>query len=131
MPESEHAISEFISEIETARYERNDIIHRVWRATEAPEIKELVQLRLGQSERTIRRVSPTSMMAVATRMIDLTFELADWKTRSTRVRQRRFATSVGIRPQLPALGNPPRTSTKDVEKMRERQARHRTDPSKT
>src|SRR5262249_22735673 len=35
MPESEHAISEFVSEFEAARYERNDINHRIWRSTEA------------------------------------------------------------------------------------------------
>ena len=129
IPESEHAILEFITEVESARYERNDIIHRIWRATEAPEIKELVRLQLGQPERSIRRVSTRGMMALATKMIDLTFELADWKTRSTQIRQRRFAARVGIRPQLPALPSPPRTSPKDIEKLPERQQRHRTDSS--
>jgi hypothetical protein len=127
MPESKHAISEFISDIEAVRYERNDIMHRIWRATEAPEIKELVQLQLGEPEKSIRRVSSTGMMSLANKMVDLTFELADWKTRSTQIRQRRFAASAGIRPPLPALPNAPRVSVKDIEKLRERQARQRTD----
>jgi hypothetical protein len=37
MPENEHAISEFTSEVAAARYERNDIMHRIWRTTEAAE----------------------------------------------------------------------------------------------
>jgi hypothetical protein len=127
MSESEHAISEFISEISAARYERNDIMHRIWRTTEADEVKELVDLQLGEPEKPIRRVTAKSMRDLATKMIDLTFELADWKMRSNRIRQRRFASSHGIRPPPPALPSPPRTSAKDVTKMRERQARHRAD----
>jgi len=125
MPESEHAISEFVSEVDAARYERNDIMHRIWRATDAPEIKELVEIRLGEPEKTVRKVSAPSMMALATKMIDLTFEMADWKMRSNQSRNRRFASSFGIRPQLPELPRPPRTSPKDAQKMRERLARHR------
>ena len=129
IPENEYAISEFISEVEACRYERNDIMHKIWRTTEAAEVKELVDLQLGEPEKSIRRVTAKSMMDLATKMIDLTFELADWKMRSNLVRQRRFASSLGIRPPPPALPSPPRISAKDVKKTHERLARHRADSS--
>jgi hypothetical protein len=118
LAESEHAISEFIQEVDAARSERNDIIHKIWRGTEAVDTKELVEMRRGEPEKSIRRVTAKSMMALATKMIDLTFEMADWKMRSNQVRQRRFASSRGIRPPLPALPTPPRTSSLDLEKRR-------------
>lgn len=130
MPESEHAISEFISEVEACRYERNDIMHKIWRTTEAAEVRELVDLQLGEPEKSIRRVTAKGMMDLATKMIDLTFELADWKMRSNQTRQRRFAASRGIRPPPPALPTPPRTSAKDATKMHERLARHRAESSR-
>ena len=125
MPDSEHAIAEFISEVASARSERNDIIHRIWRSTEAVDTKELVELRRGEPEKTIRRVSTKSMMALANRIIDLTFELADWKVRSTVVRQRRFGASIGIRPPNIAPPKPPRTSPRDLEKRTQRGIRQR------
>ncbi len=117
--DSKHAIAEFIREVSAARSERNDIIHKIWRSTEAVDTKELVDMRRGEPEKPIRRVTAKSMMALATRMIDHTFEMADWKMRSNQVRQRRFASSLGIRPPLPALPTPPRTSPRDLERRRQ------------
>jgi hypothetical protein len=125
MPESQCAIAEFISEISSARSERNDIIHRIWRSTEAADTKELVVLRRGAPEKAIRRVTAKSMMALATRMIDLTFEMADWKVRTTVVRQRRFGLSLGIRPVQAPPPSPPRTSPRDLERQRQRASRQR------
>jgi hypothetical protein len=113
MDESKHAISEFISEVSAARYERHDIIHKIWRATDAAESKDLVALRPGEAEKIIRRVTAKSMMALATKMVDLTLEMADWKMRVNQLQQRQFASSRGIRPPPVALPSPPRTSLKD------------------
>jgi hypothetical protein len=33
MPRYRYAIAEFVSEVDSARYERNDIIHGIWRPT--------------------------------------------------------------------------------------------------
>src|SRR5271155_3873784 len=37
IPELKNSVSEFTSEVSSARYERNDIIHGLWRSTDVPE----------------------------------------------------------------------------------------------
>jgi hypothetical protein len=38
MPGNKHAIHDFINEIFSARGERNDILHRMWRSTDSPAL---------------------------------------------------------------------------------------------
>ncbi len=45
MPESSNAIAEFFAELYSARPERNEIVHRTWRATDTPGSQSV-----GQSE---------------------------------------------------------------------------------
>jgi hypothetical protein len=113
MPETENAIAEFAGEIGEARKAQNDIMHKIWRRSDTEEARELVDLRLGEPEQSVRRVTPSSMMELANTMIDLTFELADWKMRHSQILQRRLARSAALRPGFPQLPDPPRVSVKD------------------
>jgi hypothetical protein len=79
LPEYSQGISDFISEIFSAREERNDILHRMWRSTDTPEIKALVERYHDKPELEKRRVSPSSMIDTATRLLDLAMELGDWQ----------------------------------------------------
>jgi tryptophan 2,3-dioxygenase len=113
MPESKNAIGEFADEIGEVRKARNDIMHKIWRRSDTEEARELVDLRLGEPEQSVRRVTPSGMRELANKMIDLTFELADWKMRHAQILRRRFARSVGVRPSFPQLPAPPRVSARD------------------
>jgi hypothetical protein len=112
MPEYRHAIAEFISAVDSARYERNDIIHGIWRPTDTPDTHAIVEI-LDGAEKEKRRVTAQSMMGLATRLLDLTLELADWKMCFNAMVHRLAASLPGIpsRPIQPP--NPPRRSLKD------------------
>lgn len=113
MPESKHALADFFSEIFSARDERNDILHRMWRSTESPDVKALVEISHDAAELEKRRVTSQSMRGTANRLLDLAIELGDWKMRFNDARLRQSAASPGI-PTLPAWQRPaPRTSPKD------------------
>jgi hypothetical protein len=79
MPGNKHAIHDFINEIFSVRDERNDILHRMWRSTESPEVKILVEVSHDAPELEKRRVTAQSMRATADRLLDLAIELGDWK----------------------------------------------------
>jgi hypothetical protein len=112
LPEYRYAISEFTSEISSARHERNDIIHGLWRSTDAPEIKAIVDVGdTGDKEK--RRVTAQSMTRLANQMLDLSLELADWKMCVNQSQLARSAASPGMPPPRILLPNPPRRSEKD------------------
>lgn len=79
LPQYSKGISDFISEIFSARDERNDILHQTWRSTESPEMKALVKLAHDKPEVEKRRVTAGTMAETATRLLDLALELGDWK----------------------------------------------------
>jgi hypothetical protein len=113
MKEHKNAIAEFISEVFAAREERNDIIHRIWRVTDSAETLDLVEVRHEQPERTVRRVNAKGMLALADQMVDLAYELADWKmfcNAHLDYRLRRAAKRLSHKVQPPI---PPRTSSRD------------------
>ena len=65
IPTSKNAIAEFISAIELARYERNDIIHATWRPTETPETLAIIELLDDGTEKIKRQVTAPSMLRLA------------------------------------------------------------------
>jgi hypothetical protein len=105
MPEDRDGISDFISEIFSARDERNDILHRMWRSTDSLEVKALVEITHDKPELERRRVTPSSMKETANRLLDLAIELGDWKMRSNITQSFRSSASPG-RP-IPPIGLPP------------------------
>jgi hypothetical protein len=120
LPKSEYAIAEFISEVHAARVERDAIIHRIWEKTDTAEEKKLIDPR-HWIKRAPKRTTDKTMMALATRMIDLTFELGDWKMLSNQARMRQQAASRGMPTLLGPLPNPPRVSQKDEQVRMKRQ----------
>jgi hypothetical protein len=113
MPENANAIADFISEIFSAREERNDILHRMWRQTETPDVKALVEVTRDAPELLKRKVTAKSMRDTADHLLDLAIELGDWKLRANDALLRRSAASPGIS-HLPAWHHSaPRTSPKD------------------
>jgi hypothetical protein len=116
MPGHENGIGEFVSEVNGARDERNAIIHRLWsNIAGSPEEKALVDPR-RLTTAAPRKVTAKSMRNLATRMIDLTFELSDWKMLNNDIRRRQWLASHG-KPPLPVPPPiPPRTSPKDQPK---------------
>jgi hypothetical protein len=112
MPNDAAAISSYISEVFSARDERNDILHRMWRSTDTPEVKALVEISHDAPEFEKRRVTAQSMRATANRLLDLAIELCDWKMRSNSVQLNRSASSPGM-PRQPSWEPPaPRPSGK-------------------
>jgi len=113
MPANKHAIHEFVSEIFSARNERNDILHRMWRSTDTPEVKVLVEVSHDAPELEKRRVTAQSMRATADRLLDLAIELGDWKMTYNNALIRRSVRAPGI-PAPPVFQeNAPRLSPKD------------------
>jgi len=114
LPEHENAIAGFINEINVARSRRNEIAHSIWRSTEHAEVKRLVKL-IGPThpEKELRRVTTSSMMKLADQLIDLTFEMSDWKMLASQSQMRRFAVASGVQPPKGPLPKPPRISHKD------------------
>jgi hypothetical protein len=94
LPTDAKGINNFISEIYSARDERNDIMHRTWRSTDSPEIKALVKITNDAPELEKRRVTAKGMIATADRLLDLALELSDWKMRV-------YATLVARQPASP------------------------------
>jgi hypothetical protein len=126
IPHHESAITEFISEVHAARKERNDMIHRMWGTTETDYKKILIDMRHWIKQRPPRRVTADKMMALATKMIDLVWELVDWKVLSDHLRLRQFGPMRGIKnPPLGPLPDPPRTSSKDAERREEKRRQQR------
>lgn len=115
MPEHEHAIAEYISEVNAARVERNDIIHRLWMPTDSPEAKNLISPR-HPANKTPRRVTTKSINALVLRIIDLIFELSDWHRLSNDVRRRQWLALHGKLQPPTAPPNAPRISAKDQRK---------------
>lgn len=113
LPRHENAISEFISEVHSVRELRHKIIHGIWRRTESSEAKELLDVRHWKPEKPAHRVTAKSMLALANQMIDLSFEMGDWKILTTHAHWHRSIASHGIPSPLGALPNPPRRSSKD------------------
>lgn len=127
LPKHECAIAEFVGEIKTARNERADVMHRVWGTTDTDKEKMLIELRdWKKQKRPPKRTTAAEMMTLATKMIDLMFELVDWKTLSDHVRLRQSALP-GANLSFGPLPDPPRTSSKDEEREDEirRQRRQR------
>jgi hypothetical protein len=125
LPKRECAISEFVGEIKTARNERADVMHRVWGTTDTDEEKMLIELRdWTKQNRPPKRTTPAEMMTLANKMIDLMFELVDWKTLSDCVRLRQ-SVPPGINPSFGPLPDPPRTSSKDEEREEEMRQQRR------
>jgi hypothetical protein len=116
MPDHKNAIAEFASEVKSARYERNDIIHGLWRATETPEIKAIVNITHNTPEKEKRRVTDKSMMRLANQLLDLAIELGDWKMAFNTAHPQQSASSPGM-PQPPIWNaTPPRRSARDPQK---------------
>ncbi len=112
MPESSNAIAEFFGELYSARSERNEIVHRTWRATDTPEVKALVKVKHNEPEEHVRSVTPKGMIALADRLLNLAIELGDWKMASNNAQLRRSASApMSATPVWPL--NAPRTSAKD------------------
>jgi hypothetical protein len=122
LPKHECAIAEFVGEVKTAREERADVMHRSWGTTDTDDEKMLIELRDWKQQRPPKRTTSAEMMALATKMIDLTWEFVDWTTLSAQVRLRQSAlpgTKFG------PLPDPPRTSTKDTQREEERRQQRR------
>jgi hypothetical protein len=128
LPEHESAIDEFIGEIRKAREERADVIHRVWGTTDTDHEKVLIDPRHWKL-RPPKRTTANKMMELATRMIDLTFELVDWKALSDQAQLRQSASLRGIDLRGP-LPDPPRTSLKDKERREKLRRQRREEPKK-
>ena len=87
----------------------------MWGTTNRDREKMLIDIRPWKG-RSPKRVSVDKMMALATKLIDLTFELVDWKELSDHVHLRRLAAARGVNLPLRPLPDPPRTSSKDEER---------------
>jgi hypothetical protein len=124
LPNHECAIAEFVNEIKTARNERADVMHRAWGTTDTDDQKLLIDPRHWKKQRPPKPTTPAKMMALATKMIDLTFELTDWKVLSDQVHLRRSVLP-GTNLSFGPLPDPPRTSAKDAERINELRQRRR------
>jgi hypothetical protein len=110
-----YVIADFIAEVAAARDERHAIIHSIWGKTDTDEAKTLLDYRVWKSTRPVKRVTSKSMMALATQMIDLGFELSDWVNLRTAVHYNRRPASRGISLPPTPLPIPPRASDLDYE----------------
>lgn len=131
LPNHKHAIAEFISECHSARTERDDITHRLWASTESPAVKVLID-ETFRGKRKERRVTAASMMALATRLIDLGWELADWSALAFQPQylqliQRAASLGMPTPPDLPTT--PPRVSAKDARENKQRRQDRQPGPS--
>jgi hypothetical protein len=113
LPQHKHAIAECIRDVNRARDERAEIIHRVWERTDSEEVKVLIDPRHWMKRKPLRRVTSESMMTLATSMIDLAFELSDWKMISSQILMGQPALVRGERQQRRPIPSPPRTSKMD------------------
>ena len=116
MPDHKNAIAEFASEVKSARHERNDIIHGLWRATETPEIKAIVEITHDTPEKEKRRVTDKSMMRLASQLLDLAIELGDWKMAFNTAHHQQPASSPGMSPPPIWHATPPRRSERDPQR---------------
>jgi hypothetical protein len=114
IPTSKHAIAEFTSDVHAALNERNDIIHRIWEGSDDPNVKILAEIRDWMPSKAPKRVTDKTLMALAMRMIDLVWELQDWRDLVSQIRMRQPYASHGTLPPLPPLPSPPRSSHKDA-----------------
>lgn len=115
-----HAITDFITEVAAARDERHAIIHSIWGKTDMQEAKTLLDYRVWRPTRPAKRVTATSMMALATRMIDLGFELSDWVNLRTAVHYNRWPASRGTAFPTPLPAPPPTSDLDYQERLRRR-----------
>jgi hypothetical protein len=78
-PQHLEAIDSFAAEVVASRARRNSVVHSVWMKGPDETTKVLVDPRewKGQISETIGH---TDIKALADSLIDLTFELSDWKT---------------------------------------------------
>lgn len=113
MPEYKNAILEFTGAVASARQERNDVIHGLWRSTDDPTIKSIVEITHDAPERVKRRVTEKWLMALANRLLDLAIELGDWKMCVNQAGLARSAAAPGMMPPHILRPNPPRVSPKD------------------
>jgi hypothetical protein len=112
MPECSNAIAEFFVELNSARSERNEIVHRTWRATDTPEVKALVKVKHKGPEEHVRSVTAKGMIVLADRLLDLAIELGDWKMACNNAQLRRSASAPMLATPVWPL-NAPRKSVKD------------------
>jgi hypothetical protein len=78
MPADAKEIRELISRVHATRSERDDVIHRLWAATEDPNIKALWAQKDGKKI-VKRRVTEQYLVGLAERLTDLIFEISAWK----------------------------------------------------
>jgi hypothetical protein len=113
MPQYRNALAEFVSEVDSARYERNDIIHAIWRPTDTPETHVIVELLEDGTEKVKRTVTAQRMMHLSNQLLDLMLELADWKMCSNAVLAQKPAELQDKPQQQYGPPTPPRTSRRD------------------
>ena len=113
LPMFRHSISEFASEIHSARRERNDIIHGIWRPTKNEETKTIVKILKDGSEKVRRRVTAKTMIRLANQLIDLAIELGDWKVCFNFFLAQQSPASPDKHQRPSWMPQPPRLSEKD------------------
>lgn len=119
LPNSKWAITEFISELNAARNERHDIVHKAWRSTGSDEEKLLFDVREWVEKKVPRRVTYGTLMTLATNTVDLIWELNDWKMCVNAVHRVQFGAWSDRRTPLGQLPTPPRVSQKDEDEKTE------------
>lgn len=78
MPEHRAGIEAMMGEIKTVRARRHDIMHRVWMNSDDPDKKMLVEPRSWKKKPGVE-ISVGDMWNLADQVIDLFYELGDWK----------------------------------------------------
>jgi hypothetical protein len=113
LPRHKHAIRDFISDVVACRKERHAIIHHVWMKTDSDDIKGLMDYRVWKEIEPAIRVTPKTMMSLATRMIDLSFEFSDWRSFLEASHLNPHPALRGIFLPRESLQSPPRRSLRD------------------
>ena len=108
-------IEDFIRDVHQAREDRAEIMHSLWRKGETAEVRHLLDPRAWKPKKPAKSVTPASMLELSNRIIDLTFELADWKMRAIHVFRHHTSIFQGKSPPPPGPP-PPRASHMDEPK---------------
>ena len=113
LPERATAIQEFIGDLRSCQKEYQNVITN-FLEFRAMVIPHRIFFQQKPAERGTR-VTLNGMRALATRMVDLAFEFADWQASSAAVQSNKREILLGRQYRVKPLPTPPRKSLKDLD----------------